>query len=95
MPYADPVKNQDRIRQLWRERGHIYRANRPAAQPPVSRQQVLDEDVAQAVELAKLEAKRIGRRRARQRFEAFLAGERRWLRVTSSRFRLEDPDGGR
>lgn len=90
MPYADPQQAAQRNRELWAERGRAYRANRTPPPPPVSRLQALDEDVAQAIALAELEGRRIGRRRADRRLEAYIAGERRWIRITSSRFRLEE-----
>ena len=90
MPYADPQENERRIRQLWQERGRQYRANRTPPPPPLSRQQALDEDVAQAEALAELEGRRIGRRRAGARFKAWIAAERRWIRLTSSVFRIEE-----
>ena len=90
MPYADPQENERRIRQLWRERGRQYRANRTPPPPPMSRHQVLDEDVAQAEALAELEGRRIGQARALERLKAYVAGERRWIRLTSSLFRIEE-----
>src|SRR5690349_2674342 len=64
MPYADPEVAATRNREYWRERGRQYRANRTPPPPPVSRRQVLEEDIAQATALAELEAKRRGRGRA-------------------------------
>ena len=90
MPYADPDVAAERNRQLWRERGRQYRANRTPAPPPLSRPQALDEDVAPASALAALAGRRIGRRRALARLKAWVAAERRWIRLTSSAFRIEE-----
>lgn len=59
--------------------------------PPMSRGQALAEDVEQARALAELEGRRIGRARARAKLDEWLAGERRWIGMTSSRYEI---DGG-
>jgi hypothetical protein len=88
MPYADPERAAAYNRERWRTHGAAYRAARPAALPPLSRQQVLDEDIRQEQALAALEGRRVGRRRAAERFEDWLAAERRWIRVSSTPFTI-------
>jgi len=84
MPLADPIAAADYNRERWRSHGAIYRAQRTPPLPPISRQQALNEDVAQARELERLEAKRIGRRLAARRFVSWLAAEKAWLAVGST-----------
>lgn len=83
MPHADPDEAAA-YRAAWEARNPGWRrryADR-RREPPISRQQVLDEDLAQQRELAKLEGRRIGHRRAGERLKEWIVGERRWIRVT-------------
>lgn len=88
MPYADPEREREYQHRRWQTHGAVYNAARPAALPPLSRRQVLDEDIAQARELERLETGRLGRWRAAERFAAWLAGERRWIRISSTPFAI-------
>ena len=92
MSYADPEVQAAYNLQRWRTHGAQYRANRTPAPPPISRAQALAEDVAQARELERLEARRVGRRRAASRFATWLRGERAWLAVGST-YAIEGFDG--
>ena len=80
-PLADLDARAAYNRERWRTHGATYRANRTPAPPPLSLSQALDEDIAQARELERLEASRIGRRRAARRFASWLKGEKAWLSV--------------
>jgi len=93
MPLADPEAAAAYNRERWRTHGATYRANRTPPPPPVSRAQALSEDVSQALELERLEASRLGRRRARARFAAWLKGEREWLGRTATVFVIGGLDG--
>jgi hypothetical protein len=92
MPYADPERERRYQQAYWARNGGRYRDRTPKP-PPVSRQQCLDEDVAQARVVAALEASRVGAQRAMARLDEFIASERRWIRLTSSSFRIEEPRG--
>jgi hypothetical protein len=86
MPHADPEKRAEYNRARWRSHGHIYRAQRASSEPPLSRHQVLDQDIGQQQALELLEATRLGRQRAHQRFAGWLKAERTWLHVSSTPF---------
>lgn len=88
MPYADPERAAAYNRERWRTHGRQYRSARTAAAPPVSRQQVLEEDIAQQQELARLEARRLGGTWAQRRFADWLRNERQWIRVSSTPFTI-------
>jgi hypothetical protein len=85
---ANPERRAAKIAEYRR----AYHASVPALQP-ISRQQCLDEDRRQAEALCELEGRRIGHARARAKLEAYLATERRWIRLTSSMFVLGGLDG--
>lgn len=89
MPYADPERERA-YQAAWWASHPGYRARNPeTVLPPIRRQSVLDEDVAQARVLAELEGRRIGRQRAQQRLDDWIAAERRWIRLTSSQYVIE------
>jgi len=93
MPLADPDAAAAYNRERWRTHGATYRANRTPEPPPLSRGQVLHEDVRQALELERLEVARLGRRRARERFAAWLRAEREWIGRTATVFVIGGLDG--
>ena len=93
MPHADPDVRAAYNRDRWRTHGAMYRANRTPTPPPISRAQVLAEDIAQAHELERLEARRTSRVRAAAAFASWLKGERAWLAVGST-YVIEGRDGG-
>lgn len=85
---ADPVRRAVATAEYQR----LYRRNHPHAAdvpPPISRRQALDEDRAQQRALMELEGRRIGRRRAMARYDAWERGERQWIEQTTTRYRLE------
>lgn len=84
MPHADP-EVAAAYRAQWEKRNPGWRrryADGHHRENPVSRLQVLDQDVAQQRELMKLEARHIGHRRAEELLKQWIAAERRWIRVT-------------
>ena len=92
MPHADPDIRAAYNRERWQTHGAIYRASRTPAPPPISRSQLLAEDIAQAKALEAIETRRVGARRAAQRFADWLKGERAWLGVGST-YVIEGLDG--
>lgn len=88
MPYADPDRERA-YQAAWRARNRGYRRPEAADRPPIRRLRALDEDVAQARVLAELEGRRIGHERAQQRLAEWIAGERRWIHVSSSPYVID------
>lgn len=62
----------------------------------VTRWEELQADIAQERELARLEARRIGHKRAQEHMTARIRAEKQWFQVTSTRWRertdLDDDD---
>ena len=83
MPHADPDAAAA-YRAGWEARNPGWRARYADRRrlPPVSRQQVLDQDIAQQGELARLEGRLIGHQRAQARLLEWVRTERRWIRNT-------------
>jgi len=76
MPWADPEKNAEAVRR-WRTRNPGYWRNSARTRElPISRHQVLDEDLAQQAELYRLS------RRKADHPTAYRQRERRWINAT-------------
>jgi hypothetical protein len=77
MPWADPEKNAEAVRR-WRARnpGYWRNSTRARDEPPLSRHQVLNEDLAQQAELFRLS------RRKDDDPKAYRLRERRWISST-------------
>jgi len=75
---ADPERRAEAIAEYRR----TYRAPARVVLPPLSRYQALDEDRQQQRALMELEARRIGKVKAKARYDEWERAERRWISAT-------------